>query len=166
MIRSSACATWARRAYAEKITIKAAIVASKPDALSQAQCAALALAGLTSLVSIEDTLQLERGEKILIQGGVAGFAIQLAKHIGACVVTGGLLDNARSAAILCSASPSFPGRSGEARRDELAGPRRSRFPPTTRPCRKRSHALRRASVHRVDQSGQPDHGQTDPFSLR
>jgi len=77
-------------AYAEKIAIKAAIVARKPDALSHAECAALALAGLTALVSIEDTLQLKRGEKILIQGGaggVAGFAIQLAKHIGARVIT-------------------------------------------------------------------------------
>jgi NADPH:quinone reductase-like Zn-dependent oxidoreductase len=77
-------------AYAEKIAIKAAIVAKKPDALSHAECAALALAGLTALVSIEDTLQLVSGEAILIQGGaggVAGFAIQLAKHIGARVLT-------------------------------------------------------------------------------
>jgi NADPH:quinone reductase-like Zn-dependent oxidoreductase len=77
-------------AYAEKIAIKAAIVARKPDALSHAQCAALALTGLTALVSIEDTLQLASGETILIQGGaggVASFAIQLAKHIGARVVT-------------------------------------------------------------------------------
>ena len=77
-------------AYAEKIAIKAAIVARKPDALSHAECAALALAGLTALVSIEDTLRLASGETILIQGGaggVAGFAIQLAKHIGARVVT-------------------------------------------------------------------------------
>jgi NADPH:quinone reductase-like Zn-dependent oxidoreductase len=77
-------------AYAEQLAIKAAIVARKPDALSHAECAALALAGLTALVSVEDTLRLERGETILIQGGaggVAGFAIQLAKHIGARVVT-------------------------------------------------------------------------------
>jgi NADPH:quinone reductase-like Zn-dependent oxidoreductase len=77
-------------AYAEKIAIKAAIVASKPHALSHAECAALALAGLTALVSIEDTLELARGETILIQGGaggVAGVAIQLAKHIGARVIT-------------------------------------------------------------------------------
>jgi NADPH:quinone reductase-like Zn-dependent oxidoreductase len=77
-------------AYAEKIAIKAAIVAAKPEALSHAECAALALTGLTALVSIEDTLQLARGETILIQGGaggVAGFAIQLAKHIGARVIT-------------------------------------------------------------------------------
>ena len=77
-------------AYAEKIAIKAAIVAAKPEALSHAECAALALAGLTALVSIEDTLQLTRGETILIQGGaggVAGIAIQLVKHIGAHVIT-------------------------------------------------------------------------------
>ncbi len=77
-------------AYAETIAIKASIVATKPDALSHAECAALALAGLTALVSVEDTLQLARGETILIQGGgggVAGFAIQLAKHIGARVIT-------------------------------------------------------------------------------
>ena len=51
---------------------------------------ALALIGLTALVSIEDTLQLKSGETILIQGGaggVASFAIQVAKHIGARVIT-------------------------------------------------------------------------------
>ena len=77
-------------AYAEKVAIKAALAARKPDALSHEACAALALVGLTALVSIEDTLQLKRGETILIQGGaggVAGFAIQLAKHIGARVIT-------------------------------------------------------------------------------
>lgn len=77
-------------AYAERLAIKAAIVARKPDALSHTQCAALALAGLTALVSIEDTLALARGETILIQGGaggVAGFAIQIARHIGARVIT-------------------------------------------------------------------------------
>jgi NADPH:quinone reductase-like Zn-dependent oxidoreductase len=77
-------------AYAEKIAIKAAIVAKKPDSMSHAEAAALALAGLTALVSVEDTLELKRGETILIQGGaggVASFAIQLAKHIGARVIT-------------------------------------------------------------------------------
>ena len=77
-------------AYAEKLAIKAAIIARKPDTLSHAECAALALTGLTALVSIEDTLRLTKGETILIQGGaggVAGFAIQLAKHIGARGIT-------------------------------------------------------------------------------
>ena len=84
------CAAGQEGAYAEKIAVKAAIVAKKPDALSHVEAAALALTGLTALSAIEDTLQLKRGETILIQGGaggVAGFAIQLAKHIGARVIT-------------------------------------------------------------------------------
>jgi NADPH:quinone reductase-like Zn-dependent oxidoreductase len=76
--------------YAEKVAIRAAIVARKPDGLSHVEAAAVALVGLTAVVSIEETLQLKAGETILIQGGaggVAAFAIQLAKHIGARVIT-------------------------------------------------------------------------------
>jgi NADPH:quinone reductase-like Zn-dependent oxidoreductase len=76
--------------YAEKIAIKASIVAKKPANISHVDATALALAGLTALVAVEDTLKLKRGETILIQGGaggVAGFAIQLAKHIGARVIS-------------------------------------------------------------------------------
>ena len=76
--------------YAEKVAIKSSIVAKKPDGLTHVEAAALALIGLTALVSIEDTLQLKSGETILIQGGaggVAGFAVQVAKHIGARVIT-------------------------------------------------------------------------------
>ena len=76
--------------YAEKIAIKAALVAKKPDGLSHVDAAALALTGLTAMSAIEDTLKLQPGETILIQGGaggVASFAIQLAKHIGARVIT-------------------------------------------------------------------------------
>lgn len=77
-------------AYAEKIAVRQEIVARKPERLTHVQCAAVALAGLTALISIEDTLKLRAGETILIQGGaggVAGFAVQLAKHIGARVIT-------------------------------------------------------------------------------
>ena len=77
-------------AYAEKIAIREAIVAAKPERLSHVQTAAIALAGLTATISLEETLQLKRGETILIQGGaggVAGFAIALAKHLGARVIT-------------------------------------------------------------------------------
>ncbi len=52
--------------------------------------AALALTGLTAINSVDDTLKLKRGETILIQGGaggVASFAIQVAKLIGARVIT-------------------------------------------------------------------------------
>jgi NADPH:quinone reductase-like Zn-dependent oxidoreductase len=50
----------------------------------------MALTSLTAIWALEDTAKLKRGETILIQGGaggVAGFAIQLAKHIGATVIT-------------------------------------------------------------------------------
>ena len=76
--------------YAEKIAMKAAIIAKKPDTISHTDIAALALIGLTASISVEDTLELQSGETILIQGGaggVAGFGIQLAKHLGARVIT-------------------------------------------------------------------------------
>jgi len=76
--------------YAEKLAIKAALVAKKPDTLSHAEAAALGLISLTALVGLEDTAKLKPGETILIQGGaggVAGFAIEFAKHVGATVIT-------------------------------------------------------------------------------
>jgi NADPH:quinone reductase-like Zn-dependent oxidoreductase len=76
--------------YCEKIAIKADLIGKKPDALSHINAAALALTGLTAINSIEDTLKLQRGETILIQGGaggVAGFGIQFAKYLGAKVIT-------------------------------------------------------------------------------
>jgi len=76
--------------YAEKLSVPAKLVAKKPVSLSHAEAAALGLISLTALTAIEDTLHLKAGETILIQGGaggVAGFAVQLAKHIGATVIS-------------------------------------------------------------------------------
>jgi NADPH:quinone reductase-like Zn-dependent oxidoreductase len=76
--------------YCEKIAIKAAITAKKPDLLTHPQAAAMALTSLTAIWALEDTAKLQSGETILIQGGaggVAGFAIQLARHLGARVLT-------------------------------------------------------------------------------
>jgi NADPH:quinone reductase-like Zn-dependent oxidoreductase len=76
--------------YAEKLAIKATIIARKPNRLSHIEATALGLISLTALTAIEDTAKLKRGETILIQGGaggVAGFAVQFAKHIGATVIT-------------------------------------------------------------------------------
>src|SRR6516162_648777 len=61
-----------------------------PRVLAMSRSAALAVPGLTALIAIEDTLRLRAGETILIQGGARGVgsvAIQLAKHIGARVIT-------------------------------------------------------------------------------
>jgi NADPH:quinone reductase-like Zn-dependent oxidoreductase len=58
--------------------------------LSHVDAAALAVTSLTALIALEDTAKLKKGETVLIQGGaggVAGFAIALAKHIGARVIT-------------------------------------------------------------------------------
>tara|TARA_R110000787_G_scaffold255852_1_gene361184 strand:+ start:137 stop:1060 length:924 start_codon:yes stop_codon:yes gene_type:complete len=76
--------------YCEKIAVTASVLAKKPDGVSHVDIDALSLIGLTAVISIEESIELKAGEKILIQGGaggVAGFAIQLAKHIGAHVVT-------------------------------------------------------------------------------
>lgn len=76
--------------YCEKIAIRAAVIGKKPERLSHVDAAALALTGLTAIDSIEGTLKLKAGETILIQGGaggVAGFAIQFAKYLGARVIT-------------------------------------------------------------------------------
>ena len=48
-------------AYAEKIAIKAAIVAKKPPGLGHAEAAVLALISITALWSPEDTANLKRG---------------------------------------------------------------------------------------------------------
>ena len=78
------------KCYAEKVAMNAAIVAKKPAGLTHVEAASVALIGLTALISIEDTLKLKKGETILIQGGaggVASFAIQAAKALGARVIT-------------------------------------------------------------------------------
>ena len=84
------CEVPAEGAYAQKIALRQELVARKHERLSHLECAALGLAGLTALISIDDTLKLEAGETVLIHGGaggVAGFAIQLAKHRGARVIS-------------------------------------------------------------------------------
>ena len=76
--------------YAEAIAIPAALAAPKPDFLSHSEAAALAITGLTALRALEDEARLKAGEIILIHagaGGVGGFAVQYAKHIGATVYT-------------------------------------------------------------------------------
>ena len=75
-------------AYAEKIAISGDYVSRIPDGLGPVEAAAMALAGLTAMVALEDTLDLQAGERILIQGGAGGvgsMAVQIARHLGATV---------------------------------------------------------------------------------
>jgi NADPH:quinone reductase-like Zn-dependent oxidoreductase len=83
--------------YAEQLVTKASLAARKPARLTYEQAAAVALIGITAIWAVEDTAKLQSGETILIQGGaggVAGFAIQLAKHLGARVITTASAGNA------------------------------------------------------------------------
>ncbi len=60
--------------YCEQIAIKADVLAKKPDDVSHVDIAALSLIGLTAEISIEESIELKAGEKILIQGGAGGVA--------------------------------------------------------------------------------------------
>jgi len=75
---------------AQYVSMKEDLVALKPTNLDFSQAASIPLVGLTTWQAIIDFGQLERGQKIFINGGSGGigtFAIQLAKHIGAYVAT-------------------------------------------------------------------------------
>ena len=77
-------------AYADERVIPADRLVPVPAAITDQQAAAMMLKGMTAWYLVRRTHPVKRGETILIQGGaggVAGFAIQLAKHIGATVVT-------------------------------------------------------------------------------
>jgi alcohol dehydrogenase len=76
--------------FAEYISIHENDIAFKPKNLSFEEAASIPLVGLTTYQALHDILQLQKGQKILIQagaGGVGTFAIQLAKLMGATVAT-------------------------------------------------------------------------------
>lgn len=77
-------------ALAEFAAIPEAVAAKMPESLSFEQAAAVPLAALTALQALRDVLGVQRGWRLLITGGTGGvgtFAIQLAKHYGAEVIT-------------------------------------------------------------------------------
>jgi NADPH:quinone reductase len=76
--------------FAEFAVTTAHTVAKIPDELSFEEAAALPCAGMTAYQALIRKMNLQTGETILIHGGaggVGGFAIQLAKNIGAKVIT-------------------------------------------------------------------------------
>ena len=76
--------------FAEYIAIHEDDIALKPKNLSFEEAASIPLVGLTTYQALKDIIQLQEGQKILIQagaGGVGTFAIQLAKLMGATVAT-------------------------------------------------------------------------------
>jgi NADPH:quinone reductase-like Zn-dependent oxidoreductase len=81
LVRDGTCAEYA--------VLPAASVAAMPDGLDFVHAAALPIAGGTALQAIVDEARLDAGQRVLIvgaAGGVGHFAVQIAKHVGACVV--------------------------------------------------------------------------------
>jgi NADPH:quinone reductase-like Zn-dependent oxidoreductase len=75
----------ANGSFAEYVCAKAGI-ARKPANLTFEEAAAVPLAGLTALQGLRDHGQLQRGQKVLVNGasgGVGTFAVQIAKALGA-----------------------------------------------------------------------------------
>ena len=76
--------------FAEFTPVKATSLAPKPNNIDFLAAAALPLTAVSAYQAIVDTLQLQNGQRILIHGGAGGigaFAVQLAKHLGAYVIT-------------------------------------------------------------------------------
>ena len=75
-------------AYAEYVAVPVDQLAKKPANITYEEAAATTLAALTALQSLENNIK--KGDKVLIHagsGGVGHFAIQIAKHLGAYVIT-------------------------------------------------------------------------------
>ncbi len=83
--------------FAERIAIPEADVALKPATLSMVEAASLPLVALTAWQALVGRADVKPGQRVLIHGGAGGFgsvAIQLAKHLGAHVVTTASVSNA------------------------------------------------------------------------
>lgn len=76
------------KAYAEFVVADAADLVAIPDSVTDEQAAAIPLAGLTAWENLVDLGQLQRGQRLLIQGaggGTGHLAVQIAHHLGADV---------------------------------------------------------------------------------
>lgn len=77
-------------AYAEYSCIDEREAALKPKNITHEEAASMPLVGLTAYQCIVEKGRLQKGQTVLVHagsGGVGAFAIQLAKHIGAKVIT-------------------------------------------------------------------------------
>ena len=78
------------RAYAEYVCVAADAVAHKPDNVSYEAAAVTTMAALTAWNPLVNEAPIQPGDTVLIHagsGGVGHFAIQIAKHLGARVLT-------------------------------------------------------------------------------
>ena len=76
--------------FAEFVPVKADSLALKPANTDFITAAALPLVSVSAYQALVDTLRLQAGQRVLIHGGAGGIgscAIQIAKHLGAYVIT-------------------------------------------------------------------------------
>ena len=74
--------------YAEFLAVDADLVVSKPKTLTMNESAGVPLAAVTAWQGLVEEGKLSKGQKVLIlgaSGGVGGFAVQIAKALGAHV---------------------------------------------------------------------------------
>ncbi|WP_410574447.1 NADP-dependent oxidoreductase [Amycolatopsis sp. cmx-4-61] len=77
-------------AFAEQVAVGASLVAVKPPELSFEEAASLPLVALTALQALTEQAEVRPGQRVLIHGGAGGVgsaATQIAKSLGATVVT-------------------------------------------------------------------------------
>lgn len=77
-------------AFAEFVAVNQALVAAKPQELSFEEAASLPLVALTAWQALTEQANVGAGSRVLIHGGAGGVgtvAVQIAKHLGAHVVT-------------------------------------------------------------------------------
>ncbi len=83
-------ATLAQGGYAELVAVNVASTVPMPDSLSFDEAASMPIAFLTSWFALLKVVELQADETVLIQSGGSGIgmaAIQLAKYVGARVIT-------------------------------------------------------------------------------
>lgn len=84
-------------AYAEHVTFKAAMAASKPASIDHVQAASVPLVGLTAWQALHEQGDLRPGQRVFVlaaAGGVGGFAVQMARAAGAIVIASAAAKNA------------------------------------------------------------------------
>jgi NADPH:quinone reductase-like Zn-dependent oxidoreductase len=77
-------------AFAEEVVASADSVAPKPARLSHVEAASLPLVALTAWQALVDEARVQKGQTVLVHagaGGVGSVAVQLARHLGAHVMT-------------------------------------------------------------------------------
>lgn len=82
-------------AAAQYVALPAAGLALRPRSVSHAEAATLPLAALTAWQALVDYAALERGERVLVQGGAGGvgsYAVQIAAILGGIVTATGRAD--------------------------------------------------------------------------